>query len=122
MVDLFGRGRRRRAAAAQWQTLRDTAALHAGDDLHIAWVESIYQRARTGDKAWIVWQGTGVRQDTWFQGGAPCPAGMYVLLGGSVGFGPHNNNPRVLYVNPSDIRGTASAKALKAWQRQAGQR
>ncbi|MGP3988571.1 hypothetical protein [Streptomyces sp. 3N207] len=119
MMDLFGRGRRRRAAAAQWEALRDAAVRQAGQNVHIAWVESIYQRARAGDKAWIIWQRTGVRQDTWFHGRAPCPAGTYVLLGGSVGFGPHNNNPRVLYVSPSAVRGTASAKALKEWQRQA---
>lgn len=118
-MDLFGRGRRRRAAAAQWEAFRDAAVRQAGQNVHIACVESIYQRARTGDKAWIIWQSTGARQDTWFHGGTPCPAGMYVLLGGSVGFGPHNNNPRVLYVSPSDVRGTASAKALKEWQRQA---
>ncbi|WP_406527591.1 hypothetical protein [Streptomyces sp. I8-5] len=120
MVTLLGSfGANRRAAAAQqWAALRTAAAQQAHRGVRIALIHSIYQRASAGDKAWIIWQETGVRQDTWFHGGVPCSTGTFVLLGGSVGYGPHNNNPRVLYVNPADVLGTASAKSLKAWRKQ----
>ncbi|MDX3613306.1 hypothetical protein [Streptomyces europaeiscabiei] len=115
----FG-ARRRAAAAAQWETFQSEAAQRAHLGVQVAQLKSIYQRARNGHKAWIVWHETGARQDTWFHGGAPCREGMFVLLHGSVGYGPHNNNPRVLYVRPSDVIGVATAQSLRAWRKQQG--
>ncbi|MEC3982587.1 hypothetical protein [Amycolatopsis sp. H20-H5] len=68
----------------------------------IAQVRTVYQRARRGTKAVIVWQETRYAQDSWFKGVFPA-AGSTVLLRGSTGWGPHNRNPHVFYINPGDL-------------------
>lgn len=82
---------------------------------------SVYQRARRGSKAVIVWQATGVRHDTWFWGWHP-PPGAFLLLEGSRGYGPHNRNPNVLYVQPDQVHAVVDASAPAAWQRHASRR
>ncbi|WP_194918223.1 hypothetical protein [Catenulispora rubra] len=65
-------------------------------------MKQVYQRARTGTKAIVVWQETGQRQDTWFEGTWP-RQGTRLYVRGKVGYGPHNHNPSVLYLYPGDI-------------------
>ena len=83
----------------------------------IARVDRVYQHARRGSKAVIVWWRTGHAQDAWFEARQLRP-GRYVLLRGTVGWGPHNANPRVLYVPPDGVLATLPAKAPQAWLRQ----
>ncbi|MEU6005049.1 hypothetical protein [Streptomyces sp. NPDC047453] len=108
--------RREAAAAQQWERLQ-ASARQLGPGFHIVQVDKVYQQARNGSKAYVIWTETGMRQDTWFEGWVPRP-GSFILLRGSVGYGPHNNNPKVLYVGPGGVHSTASADALSAWQRQ----
>lgn len=104
--------KRDRDAAKQWDAMTAVAARTPGSA--IAHVQTVYQRARRGTKAVIVWQETGYAQDSWFKGAFPA-AGSTVLLHGSTGWGPHNHNPRVFYINPGDLLfllrpGTSAAK------------
>ncbi|GAA4227827.1 hypothetical protein GCM10022254_16460 [Actinomadura meridiana] len=95
------------ARQAERQALRQQAVqelrLLDGRDGHLAYVERVYQRARTGAKAIIVWDATGNRQDAWFHDWPNVPAGTYLLLAGTTGYGPHNHNPHVYYVRPNQI-------------------
>ncbi|GAA4227745.1 hypothetical protein GCM10022254_16190 [Actinomadura meridiana] len=95
------------ARQAERQALRQQAVQELrvvdGRDGHLAYVERVYQRARTGAKAIIVWDATGNRQDAWFQDWPNIPVGTYLLLAGSTGYGPHNHNPHVYYVRPNEI-------------------
>ncbi|MFJ1607412.1 hypothetical protein ACIOHS_29145 [Streptomyces sp. NPDC088253] len=120
MLGIFGRKKSRKEAVAaqQWESLR-TSARQLGPDFHVVQVAEVYQRARNGSKAYVIWAESGARQDTWFEGWAPQP-GSHVLLRGSVGYGPHNNTPKVLYVGSGGIHSTASAGARSAWERQQG--
>ncbi|WP_067804959.1 hypothetical protein [Actinomadura formosensis] len=86
-----------RQEAVQGLRLRD------GRDGHLAYVERVYQRARTGAKAIIVWDATGTRQDAWFHDWPGISAGTYLLLVGTTGYGPHNHNPQVYYVRPHQV-------------------
>ncbi|MDH6579190.1 hypothetical protein [Kitasatospora sp. MAP5-34] len=102
------RRRRRRerlrhiARAEAWACLqRDLPALRA-QGVHLAQVTRVYQRARTGSKAIVVWHDTGTAQDTWFEGRQVRP-GAYLLLRGNTGYGPHNRNPKVFYVEPRGV-------------------
>jgi len=99
--------------AAAWE--RWMAASDPG--VGIARVHRVYQHARRGSKAVIVWWRTGRAQDAWFAARQERP-GRYVLLRGSVGWGPHNSNPRVLYVPPGGVIATLPARAPQAWLRQ----
>lgn len=65
-------------------------------------IASVYQPARRGAKAVIVWLETGREQDAWFANSWPA-AGSIALVRGSTGWGPHNNNPEVFYVQPNQI-------------------
>ena len=51
-----------------------------------------------GTKAWITWHGSNAVQDTWFEQSFP-PLGSWVVVSGSPGYGPHNDNPQTFYVN-----------------------
>ncbi len=89
--------RRRRLAAARAQ-----APAWRSRGYHLIRVDRVYQRARTGTKAIVVWDETGARQDTWFKDSRPSQ-GSYFFVRGSVGYGPHNRNPNVLYLHPGDV-------------------
>ena len=84
-------------------------------------VVSVYQRARRGSKAMVVWCDTGIRQDTWFWYWT-APVGAYVLVRGASGFGPHNQNPNVLYVQQQDVLAWVSGAAPAAWRAVSGSR
>ncbi|MGW3118748.1 hypothetical protein ACWDBW_16680 [Streptomyces sp. NPDC001107] len=45
-------------------------------------------------------------------------AGSFLLVGGFVGYGPHNNNPKVLFIGQSGVHSTAAANSRSAWLRQ----
>ncbi|MFB9905085.1 hypothetical protein [Allokutzneria oryzae] len=84
---------------SRWQAM--CARQMAEPGLHVVRMASVYQRARRGSKAVIVW-GTGYQQDTWFAGNWPVP-GSILMIRGTVGWGPHNNNPNVFYVEPDQV-------------------
>jgi len=65
-------------------------------------VSNAYQRAQRGTKAIVVWTATGYQQDAWFAGSHPMP-GSFLLVRGRIGWGPHNGNPEVLYVEPHEV-------------------
>lgn len=96
----------------QWQA----ASTHGFGIARILWV---YQHARRGSKALIIWRRRGRRrlQDAWFEARQQ-RSGCYVLLRGSVGWGPHNSNPRVFYVRPDGVLGTLPGRAPRAWRRE----
>lgn len=116
LAALYALRRKDSRLAAQWQQLQIHQA-HS-QDAAIAVVQSVYQRARRGTKAVIRWQETGYQQDTWFKGWHP-EAGSWLLLRGSTGWGPHNRNPHVFYVNPGDLVYAAPRGARAAADRQA---
>ncbi|WP_242895454.1 spliceosome-associated CWC15 family protein [Actinomadura litoris] len=100
--------RRERAAQhAAREALRQQAVAELrrfdGQDGHLARVEQVYQRARTGAKAIIVWDANGTSQDAWFHDWPGIPTGAYLLLAGTTGYGPHNHNPNVYYVHPDQV-------------------
>jgi hypothetical protein len=101
------------ALAARW----GHALVARADGVEIAFVERVYQHARRGSKAIIVWLRTGRRQDAWFEGSQERP-GRYLLLTGSVGYGPHNDNPDVLFVHSGEVLATLPRRAPKAWRRE----
>jgi len=89
-VVLWRRALNRRARLArQWQWALDACARK---DARIAFVQRVYQTARRGSKAVIVWQADGVRQDAWFYGWHP-RAGVYVVVRGGSGWGPITTIP-----------------------------
>lgn len=59
----------------------------------------------------------GSHEDAWFWN-RHIPPGSYLLVRGAVGFGPHNNNPNVLYVQPQEVHRILPAQAPAAWQAQ----
>ncbi|WP_033339562.1 hypothetical protein [Catenuloplanes japonicus] len=81
---------------------------------HRCYVAHVYQRARRGAKVVIVWTATDARQDTWFWGYWPA-SGATLLIQGRNGYGPHNNNPNVFYVQPGGILAAAPPGAYRAW-------
>jgi hypothetical protein len=112
---VWRRARRRRAQLArQWQWALDQCGRGGAD---IAFVQRVYQNARHGSKAIIVWRADGVRQDTWFQGWH-APPGVYVVVRGQTGWGPHNRNPHVFFVAPHGVIGWVPGAAPRAWARQ----
>lgn len=112
-----GRSRRRAQdaqAAASWQALM--AAAQAWHGAHMCHVLRVYQRAGRGTKAVIIWTETGWQQDAWFWYFWPAP-GSTLLVVGAVGFGPHNRNPAVFYVEDGGVLAAAPPGAQAAWQR-----
>lgn len=108
------RAKRRAALAAEWERLLVLQRNNAGRGARLLQVVNPYQPARHGTKAIIVWCDTGVRQDAWFEGHRVFP-GVFYLVAGQSGYGPHNNNPNVFYVNPQDVYLAAPAAAHAAW-------
>lgn len=108
--------RRKRDArlAAQWEWVLSQS--HGGAS-GLAYVEEVYQYARTGSKAVIMWYGTGARQDTWFEGWH-APVGTYLLLRGFRRYGPHNANPNVFHVSSGGVHALVPGAAPLAWERQ----
>lgn len=84
-------------------------------DHHLAFVRVVYQHARRGSKAVIVWHRSGQSHDTWFERWQ-ARAGVYVVVAGGVGWGPHNRNS-VFYVRPGGVVAVAPGNAPAAWRR-----
>ncbi|MET8758263.1 hypothetical protein [Lentzea sp. NPDC004782] len=114
---LLGRYQKRRQESRDelWFRHRQhmTALCASSPGAELASVVQVYQRARRGTKAVIVWQKTGVSQDSWFQNMSPTP-GDLLLLRGSSGWGPHNHNPNVFYVMPGQVLSAMSPSAQEA--------
>jgi len=108
------RQHREAQAAAAWQGLQ--AAAQAAPEAHLCHVEQVYQRARRGSKAVIIWHATGQRQDTWFWYFLAEP-GSTLLVSGATAYGPHNHNPYVLYVENGGVLASAPPGAEAAWYR-----
>lgn len=106
--------RRKRDArlAADWERVRAEAARGPG---RLAFVRWVYQTPRTGSKAFIVWDGDSFDVDTWFAGWWRMPQGVYVLVTGSYGWGPHNRNPNTFYV--AKVLDVIPGAAREAYQR-----
>lgn len=98
------------------QSLRVSASQPGVAEIQVV---QVYQRAQRGTKAWIVWTATGIRQDTWFQDVVPRPHNGEILhiKRWSVGWGPHNSNPEVLYLHQEHIVGGAPAGRFAAIER-----
>lgn len=112
--------------AGQWNALHAAAARPG---FHIAQVIRIYAvYPRRGTKAvvgWLApqepthWGRSGrdaplTTQDTWLWKRFP-QAGTWLLIRGDTGYGRHNNNPKVLYVD--EVAASAPAGAPDAWKR-----
>lgn len=85
----------------------------ASPEAELATVARVYQRAGSGAKAVIVWQRTGVEQDSWFEGASPGP-GDLLLLRGSPGWGPDAASPNVFYVAPGQVLSSMTVEAQEA--------
>jgi hypothetical protein len=88
------------ALAQRWDAMERLRATTPGAGL--IGIVTVYQRARRGTKAVIMWLETGREQDAWFAANWPS-AGSVALVRGSTGWGPHNQNPDVFYVQPSQV-------------------
>lgn len=87
-----------------------------GSGARLVYVQSRYQNVRRGSKAVVYWQPSGLRQDAWFEGWA-VPVGVYLVVQGSIGWGPQNRNPKVLYVNRRGVLDVIPGDAPDAWRR-----
>lgn len=85
----------------------------ASPEAEMARVAQVYQRAKSGTKAVIVWERTGVEQDSWFEGSNPSP-GDLLLLRGSAGWGPDSASPNVFYVAPGQVLSSMTVEAQAA--------
>ncbi|MEE4544675.1 hypothetical protein V2S66_22190 [Streptomyces sp. V4-01] len=101
---VFGRAYSRRKQAERkslavrmWVNFQQTKVRSHSQGFRMLQVIQVYQRARFGSKAIIVWCDSGLQQDTWFEGWQAMP-GAYMLVRPNSGWGPHNRNPAVLYV------------------------
>ncbi|MGQ4436652.1 MULTISPECIES: hypothetical protein [unclassified Streptomyces] len=114
-IALTLRSRRKRTAAlaGQWQAFQQHRSSGQGQLLQVA---RVYQRGRRGSKAVVTWCDTGRQQDAWFWNWH-VPAGAYLLVNASSGYGPHSHNPNVLYVQPGQVRAWVPAQAARAAQR-----
>lgn len=114
-VPLAVRSRRRRSAAlmAQWQVFQQHRSAGHGQILQVM---QVYQRGRRGSKAVVIWCDTGRRQDAWFWDWH-VPPGAYLIVDATSGYGPHNHNPNVLYVQPGQVRAWMPGQAARAAQR-----
>ncbi|MGC0400340.1 type II secretory pathway pseudopilin PulG [Streptomyces sp. SAI-126] len=95
-VALTVRSRRKRTAAlaAQRQAFQQHRRSGHGQLLQVT---RVYQHGRRGSKAVVTWCDTGRQQDAW-SWNWHVPAGAYLLVNASSGYGPHSHNPNVLYV------------------------
>jgi hypothetical protein len=116
LIVVGNRARRRKRDAELARLWEWATSSPYGQGWHLVFVQRVYQRARRGSKAVIVWCSTGQEQDTWFAGWH-APVGVYVLLTGGIGYGPHTRNPKVLFVEPGEVRHVIPAGAPRAWQR-----
>ncbi|WP_413100178.1 hypothetical protein [Streptomyces sp. Inha503] len=100
-VALSVRSRRKGTAAlgAQWQAFQQDRRSGQGQLLQVM---RVYQHGRRGSKAIVTWCDTGRQQGAWFWNHVP--AGAYLLVNASSGYGPHSHNPNVLYVRPGQVR------------------
>ena len=82
-------------------------------------VQSTYQRAQRGTKAWVRWcsgvsgVAVGEQQDTWFFEDSWPPCTVLVVVP-SIGWGPHNRDPEVLYLRRAQILATVEPGAHAA--------
>ncbi|MEV6608764.1 hypothetical protein [Kutzneria sp. NPDC051319] len=111
------RRRRRRDLVLSHRWTRIQSKARTMPDAGLARVVNVYQRARRGTKAKIVWLTTGRKQDTWFAGNRP-RQGSIVLIRGNTGWGPHNRDPNVFYVAPNQILSQVPPGTMKAVRRQ----
>jgi hypothetical protein len=98
-----------------WESIQAHRLAVPGSEL--AEVQVVCQRARHGTKAVIKWLSTGRQQDTWFAGSRP-ELGCVVLLRGSTGWGPHNQNPQVFFVRQDQLLALLPAATRIALRRQ----
>jgi len=104
--------RRRHRLAAQWDSLLNVA--HENPDARLCAVARVYQHARTGTKAWVVWLDSGDQQDAWFAG-MRVHADNTLLVHGESGYGPHNNDPNVFYTDSYNVLACVPSAAQRAW-------
>lgn len=100
--------------ARQWEWVQSEAAPERGN---LAYVVRIKQRARRGAKADIKWVGVPGLQDAFFWNRPDMPQGVYVLVEGSVGWGPHTRNPKTFYVEYDGVLAVVPGDAPAAAQR-----
>ncbi|GLY48406.1 hypothetical protein [Lentzea sp. NBRC 102530] len=85
-------------------------------EAELARVAEVYQRAKRGTKARIVWERTGVAQDSWFEGMTTSPGDLLLLRGGP-GWGPDVSSPNVFYVAPGQVLSSMTVAAQTAADR-----
>lgn len=82
----------------------------ASPTAELARVAQVYQRAKSGTKAAIVWERTEVAQDSWFEGMNPSPGDLLLLRGGP-GWGPDTSSPNVFYIAPGQVLSSMTVEA-----------
>lgn len=107
----YRRGREKKLAA-QWEHLMEQA-LNPG--LRVAYIDRVYQRAASGTKADVIWWDTKGKQDAWFPEWQ-ASSGVFVLLQGNTGYGPHNKND-VFFAKRDGIQDATPGEAHAAWKR-----
>ncbi|MET9226754.1 hypothetical protein [Lentzea sp. NPDC003310] len=90
--------------------------LQASPEAELARVAQVSQKTKHGAKAVIVWERTGVEQESWFEGMSPNP-GDLLLLRGSPGWGPDTSSPNVFYVAPGLVLSSMTVQAQEAADR-----
>lgn len=102
------REERANRSAEQWEAAVALARSRPG--LRLIKVEQNYQRSSTGTKSWVRRWDTDARQDAWFSGKSFAP-GTLLVVSATSGWGPHNQDPGVLYVRPDQIIKTFEPRA-----------
>lgn len=98
--------------AEQWDNFQ--LAVRDNPNAYPCQVTNPYQCSATGTKAIITWIQTNREQDSWFEDDWPEP-GEYLLVTGRIGYGPHNNDPNVFFVD--QVLRSAPPDALDTWRR-----
>lgn len=110
-------------AAVRRCTARNASELLSGHSA-LVYVSSVYQYARTGSKAYLVWPSDNHAQDAWFWNWH-ANAGWFLELS-VVGratwrtnerWGVHNDHPGVLYLDPEVIVTSYPGDSPQAWTR-----
>lgn len=95
---LFRKRRRERDAQAATRLSEVRGKCASSPHVTLVHVLDVYQQARHGTKAVVLHDGGGPPQDAWFDHRWPSAGTSHVVLRGAA-WGPHNQNPDVLYVH-----------------------
>ncbi|GAB1509686.1 hypothetical protein [Actinophytocola sp. KF-1] len=110
----IGQEKHNQALYEQWQAMKAAAR---ASNTELFQVRRVYQRAKNGDKAYVVSLRSGDEYDSWFEK-MRVGAGAFVLVESpTFGRGTQSNNSKVLYVRAGQVRGQLPSGTRRAVDR-----